>query len=135
MENLGWGLQMTVLGMGLVFSLLALLWVLLTLVLKFDKEEEEEEIPVSGLEATDEAERIASLADEKVGSQTPESHTVHGMAADLVVAIQIAVMKHKMVLRGEAAPMMRTSWPGTQPSRWSAAGRVRQTNTWTPRGK
>ena len=134
MENLGWGLQMTVLGMGLVFSLLALLWVLLTLVLKLDKEEEEE-IPVSGLEATDEAERIAAQADDAIGAQTPESHTVHGMAADLVAAIMIAAMKHKMTLRGEAAPMMRTTWPGTQPSRWSAAGRVRQTNTWTPRGK
>ena len=134
MENLGWGLQMTVLGMGLVFSLLALLWVLLTLVLKLDKGEEEE-TPVSGLEATDEAERIAAEADNAIGAQTPESHTVHGMAADMVAAIQIAVLKHKMLLRGEAAPMMRTSWPGTQPSRWAAAGRVRQTNTWTPRGK
>ena len=132
MENLGLGLQMTVLGMGLVFSLLALLWVLLTLVLKLDKEEVEE---VSGIEATDEAEAIAAVADDAIGAQTPESHTVHGMAADLVAAIQIAVMKHKMVLRGEASPMMRTAWPGTQPSRWSAAGRVRQTNTWTPRGK
>lgn len=135
MENIGWGLQMTVLGMGLVFALLALLWVLLTLVLKFDKGDEEEETPVSGLEATDEAERIAAEADNAIGAQTPESHTVHGMAADLVAAIQIAVLKHKMLLRGEAAPMMRTNWPGTQPSRWAAAGRVRQTNTWTPRGK
>ena len=32
MDNLIWGLQMTVLGMGLVFGLLALLWGLLTLV-------------------------------------------------------------------------------------------------------
>jgi len=39
MENLGWGLQMTVLGMGLVFSLLALLWMMLSLVLVMDKEE------------------------------------------------------------------------------------------------
>ena len=132
MENLGWGLQMTVLGMGLVFALLALLWVLLTLVLKLDKEEVEE---VSGIEATDEAEAIAAVADDAIGAQTPESHTVHGMAADLVSAIAVAVMKHKMILRGEAAPMMRTAWPGTQPSRWATAGRVRQTNTWTPRGK
>ena len=36
MENLGWGLQMTVLGMGLVFALLALLWGLLTLMLRLD---------------------------------------------------------------------------------------------------
>lgn len=134
MENLAWGFQMTVLGMGLVFTLLALLWVLLTVVLMLDKEETEE-IPMSGLEATDEAEHIAAVADNAIGAQTPESHTVHGMAADLVSAITIAVMKHKMNLRGEAAPMMRTMWPGTQPSRWAAAGRVRQTNTWTPRGK
>ena len=32
MSDLAWGLQMTVLGMGLVFGLLALLWGLLTLV-------------------------------------------------------------------------------------------------------
>ena len=38
MENLAWGLQMTVLGMGLVFALLALLWGLLMLVLVLDKE-------------------------------------------------------------------------------------------------
>ena len=36
MNNLTWGLQITALGMGLVFGLLALLWGLLTLVLKFD---------------------------------------------------------------------------------------------------
>ena len=37
MANLGWGLQITVLGMGLVFGLLALLWGLLTLVLRLDR--------------------------------------------------------------------------------------------------
>jgi Na+-transporting methylmalonyl-CoA/oxaloacetate decarboxylase gamma subunit len=132
MENLAWGLQMTVLGMGLVFALLALLWVLLTIVLMLDKEPEEE---LDGLDATVEAEHIAALADGAVGAQTPEGHTVNGMPADLVAAIMIATMRHKLTLRGEAAPLMRTMWPGTQPSRWAAAGRARQTNTWTPRGK
>ncbi|HRD97771.1 MAG TPA: OadG family transporter subunit, partial [Rubrivivax sp.] len=37
MSDLIWGLQMTMLGMGLVFGLLGLLWGLLTLVLRFDK--------------------------------------------------------------------------------------------------
>jgi Na+-transporting methylmalonyl-CoA/oxaloacetate decarboxylase gamma subunit len=37
MEHLGWGLQITALGMGLVFGLLALLWALLTLVLRLDR--------------------------------------------------------------------------------------------------
>ena len=60
MENIGWGLQMTVLGMGLVFSLLAMLWGLLTLVLKFDKEPE----PVPAEQVQVEAERIAAEADD-----------------------------------------------------------------------
>jgi Na+-transporting methylmalonyl-CoA/oxaloacetate decarboxylase gamma subunit len=38
MENLGWGLQMTIVGMGLVFLLLALLWGLLTLMLALDRD-------------------------------------------------------------------------------------------------
>jgi Na+-transporting methylmalonyl-CoA/oxaloacetate decarboxylase gamma subunit len=37
MDNLGWGLQITALGMGLVFGLLALLWGLLSLALKLDR--------------------------------------------------------------------------------------------------
>ena len=56
MENIGWGLQMTVLGMGLVFALLAMLWGLLNLVLKLDKEPE----PVPAAQAQVEAERIAA---------------------------------------------------------------------------
>ena len=37
MENLSWGLSMTAVGMGLVFAMLALLWGLLTLVLRLDR--------------------------------------------------------------------------------------------------
>ena len=35
MENLAFGLQITVVGMGIVFGLLAVLWLLLSLVLRF----------------------------------------------------------------------------------------------------
>ena len=38
MDNLAWGLQITVLGMGLVFALLALLWGLLRLMLWLDRQ-------------------------------------------------------------------------------------------------
>ena len=133
MENLEWGLKMTVLGMGLVFSLLGLLWGLLTLVLALDKEPEK---PVSPLDATAEAERIAAVAATAVGAQVPEPATVNGMAADLVAAIMVATMKHRLTLRREAAPLMRSIQPGRlHASRWVAAGRARQTNTWQPRGK
>ena len=134
MENIGWGLQMTVLGMGLVFALLLLLWLLLTLVLKLDKEPE---VEVSAQEATIEAERIAAIADDAVGAQTPERPTVNGMPADLVAAILVATHKHRKTMRRQAAPLVRTVWPGSQiyASRWLATGRARQNNNWQPRGK
>jgi len=134
MENLGWGLQMTVLGMGLVFALLALLWLLLTLVLMLDKEPE---VEVTAQEATAEAERIAAIADDAVGAQTPERPTVNGMPADLVAAILVATHKHRQTMRRQAAPLVRAVWPGSQifASRWLATGRARQNNNWQPRGK
>ena len=133
MENIGWGLQMTVLGMGLVFALLAMLWGLLNLVLKLDKEPE----PVPAEQVQVEAERIAAEADDAIGAQVPMTPTVNGMPADLVAAIMIATMKHKQILRRQAAPYMRSYWPGSQlfASRWVATGRARQTTNWQPRGK
>ncbi len=134
MENLGWGLQMTVLGMGLVFALLALLWGLLTLVLALDKEPK---APQTAKEAIVEAERIAASADGAIGAQVPERPTVNGMPADLVAAIMIATLKHKTELRRQAAPFMRSYWPGSQlfASRWVATGRARQNSIWQARGK
>ncbi len=134
MDNIGWGLQMTVLGMGLVFALLALLWLLLTLVLKLDKEPE---VEVTAQEATVEAERIAAIADAAVGAQTPEPPTVNGMPADLVAAILVATHKHRQTMRRQAAPLVRSVWPGSRlfASRWLATGRARQNNNWQPRGR
>ncbi|MBK1682112.1 MULTISPECIES: OadG family transporter subunit [Rhodoferax] len=134
MENLAWGLQMTVLGMGLVFALLGLLWGLLTLVLVLDKE------PVTKVSAETSnalAERIAAVAEEAVGAQVPERPSVNGLPADLVAAILVATMKHKLTLRRQAAPVMRSNWPGSQlfASRWVTAGRAQQNHSWQPRGK
>lgn len=116
MEHLDWGIKMTVLGMGLVFALLGLLWALLTVILMLDKEEE---VP----------EHVAADA----GYEEPEAVSA-GIPANLVSAIVIAALKHKKSLRG-GAPMMQTTWSGSQSSLWAAAGRARQTNTWTSRGK
>ena len=134
MENIGWGLQMTVLGMGLVFALLALLWLLLTLILKLDKDPI---VEVSAQESMIEAERVAALADQAVGAQTPERATVNGMPADLVAAILVATHKHRKTMRREAAPLVRSVWPGSHifASRWLATGRARQNNNWQPRGR
>ena len=134
MENIGWGLQMTVLGMGLVFALLALLWLLLTLILKLD---EDPVVEVSAQESMIEAERVAALADQAVGAQTPERATVNGMPADLVAAILVATHKHRKTMRREAAPLVRSVWPGSHifASRWLATGRARQNPNGQPRGR
>ena len=127
MSNLGWGLQMTVLGMGLVFSVLALLWGLLRLVLHLE----------------DRAERRA--AGQGTAAPTAAAMAAPGDATaarddldpDLVAAITAAVIAHKAVRRQEAAPAMRTFWPGSliHTSRWVGGGRVRQTKTFQRRGR
>ncbi|HEX6828607.1 MAG TPA: OadG family transporter subunit [Burkholderiales bacterium] len=110
MENLVWGLQITALGMGLVFGLLALLWGLLTLVLRLDRE------PAAEPQAADAA---------------------PGMDQDLVAAITVAVLTHRGVRRHEAAPAMRSYWPGSllYASRWVAGGRARQNQSWRRGGR
>jgi Na+-transporting methylmalonyl-CoA/oxaloacetate decarboxylase gamma subunit len=113
MDNLVWGLQMTALGMGLVFGLLALLWGLLTLVQRWDR-------PAVAAPVVE----VASVADE-------------GMDPALVAAIVTAALAHRASLRREAAPTMRSHWPGSQlyASRWVAAGRTRQNQSWQRRGR
>lgn len=114
MENLGWGLQMTVVGMGLVFALLAALWGLLNLVLRFDAP------PLVPAASAREIEKAAAEA------------PTHGMDPDLVAAIAVAVLTHKAVRRHQAAPALRSYWPGSllYASRWVATGRARQNRSW-----
>ena len=133
MDNLGWGLQMTALGMGLVFGLLTLLWGMLRLVLRFDPAPVEQ---VSAGASTAEAERIANAAGSAIGKQVPVTPTVNGMDADLVAAITVATLTHMAVRRREAAPAMRLYWPGSllYASRWVASGRARQNRSWQRRG-
>jgi len=119
-SNLGWGLQMTVLGMGLVFGVLALLWGLLRLVLRLEK-------------------HGARRADAAASSPAPEAAAEPGeaMDPDLVAAIAAAVVAHRAVRRREAAPAMRTFWPGSliHASRWLGSGRMRQTRGFQRRGR
>lgn len=116
MNNLGWGLQMTAVGMGLVFALLALLWGLLTLVLKLDAEP---------------APPPATAPDDAPGAASPAAQAFDEQAAR-VAAITLAVLAHGAARRAEAAPQMRIHSPGSllHASRWVAAGRTRQIHTW-----
>lgn len=116
MENLGFGLTMTVLGMGLVFTVLALIWGMLNLLTYFDRPD-----PSSTAEAAPAPEI------------TPA--TTEQLTPDEVAAIAVAVAVHTATLRREAAPMVRSYWPGSLlfASRWVAAGRARQNQSWQRR--
>ena len=127
MDNLLWGLQMTAWGMGLVFGLLALLWALLTLVLRWDAP------PASA---------GAALADAPGSAAPPSGDEVGAEAApalepDLVAAIVAATLAHRAHRRREAAPAMRSVWPGSllYASRWVAAGRALQNRSWQRRSR
>ena len=127
-DNMGWGLQMMVLGMGIVFSLLALLWALLVVVLHFDREA----APAVAEDAT----HVDVGGDGTAAATAPAVPSVNGMEADLVAAILVAAITHKNVLRGQAAPAMRSYSPGSQryASRWLSSGRTRQNPQWQRRG-
>ena len=109
-ESLKTGLQLTALGMGLVFLLLAALWGLMALLLKLDR------APAP----------VQAKGTPAAASRVPE------IEPDLVAAITVAVMTHQSVRRKQAAPAMRAHQPGELPSRWVGAGRARQNQTWTP---
>lgn len=130
MDNLLWGLEMTVLGMGLVFALLALLWGLLTLVLRLDK------VPPQDAPATGQPEPRTEIA-APAAAATSGPVTVQGMDAGLVAAILVATLTHRAVRRREAAPEMRSYWPGSllYASRWVGAGRAQQNRSWQRRNR
>jgi Na+-transporting methylmalonyl-CoA/oxaloacetate decarboxylase gamma subunit len=118
MDNFGWGLQITALGMGLVFGLLAVLWGLLTLVQRWDRPAAPTPAPaVQVVEAAPAVEQ--------------------GMDLAMVAAIVTAALAHRAHRRREAAPAMRSHWPGSQlyASRWVAVGRSRQNQSWQRRGR
>ena len=125
MDNLLWGLQMTALGMGLVFGLLALLWGLLTLVLRFDRE------PAAALStpapATPAPARAAPMP-----TVTDAPPAAQDLDPELVAAILVATLEHRAMRRRQAAPVMRIYWPGSllHASRWVGAGRTRQNRSW-----
>ena len=117
-ERMATGLNITILGMGLVFLLLALLWALLTVMLRLDRPpapEPEEDAPRA----------------------RPDARPSVKLPPELLSAITVAVFTHQAVLRKQAAPAMRSHWPGSIlfASRWVAAGRHQQTQSWNPRAR
>jgi Na+-transporting methylmalonyl-CoA/oxaloacetate decarboxylase gamma subunit len=156
MDDLAFGLQVTILGMGIVFGLLALLWLLLTLVLRLESRADAR--AQAGADSRAEAQQRATLegspgvpAEEagvvpEAGSAPaspvlPGSVRLVGAPADmepaLVAAIGVVILRHTETRRRQAAPAMRSYWPGSLlfASRWVASGRTRQARSWTRRAR
>jgi glutaconyl-CoA/methylmalonyl-CoA decarboxylase subunit delta len=139
MGNLGWGLQITAVGMGLVFGMLALLWGLLALVLRLDREPA---VAAGGaLPAGAGAPQEAPADEDEVPAAELGAGNGAGdgidVDADLLAAIAVAVVTHRAVRRRQAAPAMRSYWPGSllYASRWVGTGRARQNFYWRRRGR
>lgn len=108
------GLQLTIYGMGLVFLLLAVLWGLIALLGRLDRM------------ARPEPEALPAPARPPAATAPPP------LAPELLAAITVAVLAHRAIRRGQAAPAMRSHPPGTLPSRWLVVGRGQQIDSWQP---
>ncbi|HYO43274.1 MAG TPA: OadG family protein [Candidatus Limnocylindrales bacterium] len=131
MDNLAFGLQTTVIGMGIVFGVLAILWCLLTLIMKLD----ERSGRAAALVASHDA---ATERPEDLGAGTRVVRLAgapEGLDPRLVAAVTVAILRHEETRRLQAAPAMRSYWPGSLlfASRWVAAGRTRQGQSWRRR--
>jgi glutaconyl-CoA/methylmalonyl-CoA decarboxylase subunit delta len=124
MDDLVFGLRTTVLGMGIVFAVLAIVWLLLA--------------TLGPLDARDAARLAATAPAEPAMAGRPSVRIEGGEAGldpRLVAAVTVAVLRHEEARRLQAAPAMRSSWPGSLlfASRWVAAGRTRQGQAWRRR--
>lgn len=106
-ESLRAGLQLAVIGMGTVVLGLLVVWALIKLLVTLDRPPAPEKPPPPPIPDVDVAIDPALLA-----------------------AITVAIVTHEAVRRKQAAPAMRTHWPGSLPSRWLTVGRSRQNRTW-----
>ena len=116
MDDLGFGLGVTIAGLGIVFGLLAVLWLLLTIALRL------------------EGRRVVAPTGRGPDSSAPPSDALDPR---LIAAMSIAVLRHAEARRQQAAPAMRSFWPGSLlfASRWVAAGRMRQGQEWRRRAR
>ena len=114
------GLTISLVGMGFVFGLLALLWGLVAALLRADTPRVARAPSTAGARHQGSELAQASLSEPAI------------LPAELLTAITIAVLSHRTLQRRQAAPAIRSHQPGTlmHASRWVAAGRTRQNRTW-----
>ena len=159
MDNIGFGLWMTGMGMSVVFGMLALLMGLLALMGRLDKKkvpaieavadhviltqsgspplpDDPDGDPACGRMTNGEM-SVDGGGDPDCVRMTTDGRMTSGMTAsgptpELLAAITTAVLTHVRVRRAEAAPEMRQVQPGSRlfASRWVAVGRAYQNKPW-----
>ncbi len=131
MDNLGFGLSTTLVGMGSVFALLLLLMGLLVLLGRLDRHAGDLEagtatvpVPSSGAAADAGPGTVRSVDD---GDRVEAS-----IAPELLAAIAVAVTTHAAAIRGGTRAFPTRDAPVVEPapSRWLATGRARQVRPW-----
>ncbi|MFZ1283343.1 MAG: OadG family transporter subunit [Propionicimonas sp.] len=122
MDNVGFGLYLTLYGMGTVLGLLLLLMLALKAIGWYDQRR-------TVRPAAREGNAAARLTDQL---HEPLPQNPDELSPELLAAISIAVITHARVRRGQAAPAMRQFEPGSQlfASRWVAVGRSYQNHPW-----
>ncbi len=135
MENLAFGLQTTLIGMSIVFGVLAILWCLLTLVVTLDGRSAARAARVAAAQVAAASDGSVPAPSSEVGPVVRLVGAPEGLDPRLVAAITIAILRHEETRRLQAAPAMRSYWPGSLlfASRWVAAGRTRQGQSWRRR--
>ncbi|ROR55763.1 oxaloacetate decarboxylase gamma subunit [Luteococcus japonicus] len=131
MSDLAWGLEMTVVGMGVVFALLLLLMGVLILTARLDSPDKPAADEPEPPQATP-----APLATTPVPATEPAVEILTaGLTVQQTTAVALAVITHAEVRRQQAAPAMRTHAPGSQihTSRWVSVGRGAQNQSWNRR--
>lgn len=140
MDDIGWGLMMMVVGMGVVFLLLFALMAVLMLIGRLDTES----VPQLRVRTPDPDLRMVTImpgeADPtREADAKPVKPAVRiiadGLDEDQVAAITVAVIQHAEIRRRSAGPETRAHAPGSQlfASRWLAVGRGAQTHPFSRR--
>ena len=120
--------------MGIVFGLLAVLWLppharAALRAARAQAAAPAGRAPAAAIRVVDPAAEPAAPVVASSGPRRPRPR--------LVAAITVAVLRHAEARRRQAAPAMRSYWPGSLlfASRWVAAGRMRQGQSWRRRAR
>lgn len=126
MENIGWGLEMLVLGMGTVFVLLFVLMAVLFALGRLDRPDTTPQIEAPQTDLTEGVQEIeAEPVDEKAWMTIADAS---GLTPEQIAAISVAVAVHADVRRKQGAAVNRVYSPGSRlwASRWVSMGRGAQ---------